>query len=414
MVKCVAGVLAGFAVAAQGARISRHQESEPGKTLAGVPVLNYNSAYGGRVRASADQKEHWVVFAKKGADTENLETLCQSSGACEKTGHPSEGGVPFFEVFTTETALEKVLSQAPGQFEFVEPDGVFSLDDPEEEVGAQNAPWGLNRVGVNTAAHTGKGAHIYVLDTGVRCSHKDFGGRAFAAVDTTSNSLVECNRNDFACAADRQGHGTHCAGTAGGKDYGVAPDAFVYAVKVLSDQGGGSFSWSFWALDWLATKAEVPRISSMSLGGRGVVGGMEASVSAAVDAGVVVVVAGGNSNADACGFSPAFAEKAITVGSTTNRDRRSSFSNYGRCTNIWAPGSDILSASHTGDGRSVSLSGTSMACPHVSGAVALLFEELGPNSPASSMVGVLQTRSTKNAITGLRGGDVNYLLSVGQ
>jgi serine protease len=78
--------------------------------------LNYNSAYSGRARASGDQKEHWVVFAKKGADTKTLETMCQSSGACEKSGHPSEGGVPFFEVFTTETGLEKVLSQAPGQF----------------------------------------------------------------------------------------------------------------------------------------------------------------------------------------------------------------------------------------------------------------------------------------------------------
>jgi subtilisin family serine protease len=319
-------------------------------------------------------------------------------------------------VFTTEERLEKVLSAAPGQFEFVEPDGYFSLD-PEEEVELQTAPWGLDMVGVDSADYTGKGSHIYVLDTGVRTTHTDFGGRAVPAVDCTDDVLEECASGDLICAADKQGHGTHCAGTAAGSTMGVAPDALVYSIKVLSDGGGGSWSWSYWALDWLATKGQKPSISSMSLGGKGIVNGMKAAVDAAVIAGVAVVVAAGNNDADSCGFSPAFVASAITVGSTTSANQRSSFSNYGSCTNIWAPGSAILSASHTSDSGTTSLSGTSMACPHVSGAVAMLFEELGAGKAAGEMVRELQTRSAKNRISGLFGGlygpDNNFLLWVG-
>merc|ERR1719512_39710 len=153
----------------------------------------------------------------------------------------------------------------------------------------------------------------------------------------------------FSCAGDVQGHGTHCAGTAGGETYGVAPSASVRAIKVLGDNGSGSWSWSYGALDWLATNQVRPAVASMSLGGQGTQQAMADAVDAAVNAGVVVVVAGGNSNSDACRFSPAFVPSAITVGSTDSRDRRSSFSNYGACTNIWAPGSSVLSASHTSD-----------------------------------------------------------------
>merc|ERR1712113_1271270 len=173
-------------------------------------------------------------------------------------------------------------------------------------------------------------------------------------------------------AADVQGHGTHCAGTAAGTVYGVAPSAQTRSVKVLSDQGSGAWDWSYQALDWLATSSVRPAVASMSLGGNGVVAGMRDAVDAAVNSGVVVSVAAGNSNADACGFSPAYVPSAITVGSTTSTDARSSFSNYGTCVDIWAPGSNVVSASHLSDTGTTSLSGTSMACPHVSGAAALI------------------------------------------
>merc|ERR1719220_122033 len=221
----------------------------------------------------------------------------------------------------------------------------------------------------------------------------------------------ECN-GDMNCAADRQGHGTHCAGTAAGATFGVAPSAAVRSVKVLGDTGGGQWSWSYYALNWLATATTRPAVASMSLGGPGTQQAMEDAVNGAVDAGVVVVVAGGNSNADACRYSPTFVPSAITVGSTTSTDSRSSFSNWGACTNIWAPGSNVISASHTSDTGSRSLSGTSMACPHVSGAAALVLQE-NPSMKASAVLAAMQQTAYDRGISGLYSTDTNKLLFVG-
>merc|ERR1719251_32163 len=186
----------------------------------------------------------------------------------------------------------------------------------------------------------------------------------------------------------------------------------VRSVKVLGDNGSGSWSWSYGALDWLATNQQYrPAVASMSLGGSGTQQAMRDAVDGAVNSGVVVVVAGGNSNRDACKFSPAFVPSAITVGSTTSTDTRASFSNYGACTNIWAPGSNVVSASHTSDTGSKSLSGTSMACPHVSGAAALLLAA-NPSMRASAVVSELLNNAEYNQISGLRSGDTNALLNV--
>merc|ERR1712242_559600 len=349
--------MGGLAAAlAQGARVDRHKATRS-KFVAGVPVLNYHLAYEGHSLAKTDNtKQDWAVVVNPGVSDEQIAALCKI-GDCKSVGHPSQGGVPYFEVSCTEAELEKLLQTANvvDAVKYVEPDSAVSVV-PEIEASPEAATWGLNRIGADQRDKTGSSATIFVLDTGVRTSHSDFGGRAAAGADVSSGSLVPCNGNTN-CAADRQGHGTHCAGTAGGTNYGVAPGAQVRSVKVLSDQGSGSWSWSYEALDWLATSSVRPAIASMSLGGSGVIAAMGDSVDAAVAAGVTVVVAAGNSNSDACNFSPAYVPSAVTVGSTDSADKRSSFSNYGTCVDIWAPGSSVTSLLHTSDSGTTTKSG---------------------------------------------------------
>jgi len=254
------------AALAQGARVDRRKTTRS-KFVAGVPVLNYHLAYEGHSLAETDSaKQDWTVVVNPGVSDEQIAALCKI-GDCKSVGHPSKGGVPYFEVGCTEAELDKLLQQAKGvdAVKYVEPDSAVSVV-PEIEASPEAATWGLNRIGADQRDKTGSSATIFVLDTGVRTSHSDFGGRAAAGADVSSGSLVPCNGNAN-CASDRQGHGTHCAGTAGGTRYGVAPGAQVRSVKVLSDQGSGSWSWSYEALDWLATSSVRPAIASMSLGG---------------------------------------------------------------------------------------------------------------------------------------------------
>merc|ERR1719499_1693073 len=347
-----------------------------------------------------------------GTSDAQIQSMCKMNrNGCNLAGHPT-GGVPFIEMRGTEKDLEAVLHASGGAASYVEPDAEVHMIPEIEADDVEAATWGLNRVGADQNRRSGSGSTVFVLDTGVRHSHREFSGRATSALDMTIGDPLECN-GDLSCAGDRQGHGTHCAGTAAGVSYGVAPSAAVKSVKVLSDQGSGSWSWSYYALDWLATNPTRPAVASMSLGGFGTQQAMKDAVDAAVNAGVTVVVAGGNSNSDACRFSPAFVPNAITVGSTTSTDSRSSFSNYGSCTNIWAPGSSVLSAGHRSDTASATFSGTSMACPHVSGAAALVLEA-DPSKKSAAVLQELLDTAVMNALTGLRSGDTNALLYVGE
>lgn len=412
-----ASKLSSFALVAGavGARMKRQQrQTQNAIFIAGTPVLNYNRAYEGQANLAemseneiAALTQDWLLFMQPGVADVEIDRLCNMA-KCVREGHPEEGGVSYLEVHTTENELASIIHSARGKVQFVEPNFevqmIPEMDEPE------STPWGLDRVGVSPASTGGVGVSVYVLDTGIRATHSDFGGRVVPTLDLTEGGLTEC-QGDLNCAKDAQGHGTHCAGTAAGRTYGVAPEASIRTVKVLSDSGSGSWSWSYDALDWLATKGARPAVASMSLGGQGVVSGMKAAVDAAVDAGVTVVVAGGNSNSDACRFSPAYVPSAITVGSSTSNDARSYFSNYGACTNIWAPGSDIKSASHTSDTGSRKLSGTSMACPHVSGAVALVLE-VNTTALSPAVLEILLNKAFTDELTGLRSGDVNKLLNV--
>jgi len=378
--------------ATQGARVNKKRMH----SMAGVPVHNF--------RSDADE---WLVLFKPGTTDADIESFC--GGKCAFQGHPSKKGVAFAEVHGR-AQVEEMVAKNRDQIELLEPDSMDFMIPEIESAEPAAASWGLERVGVSGRTATGRGVHIYVQDTGVRGSHNDFDGRVIPTIDLTGGSLVECR--DDSCALDRQGHGTHCAGTAAGRTYGVAPDATVHGVKTLSDQGSGARSWQMAAIDWVTANGARPAVISMSLGGSGSDPSYTRAIGAATEAGVTVVVAGGNSNSDSCNFSPAFVETAITVGSTTSTDERSSFSNYGRCTNIWAPGSAIVSAGVGSDSASRALSGTSMACPHVSGAAALLLEA-DPTLTSSAILASLHESAATDVISGLRGTDTNKLLYVG-
>jgi serine protease len=263
--------------------------------------------------------------------------------------------------------------------------------------------WGLSRISsdpmpdYNSAQYNydttdGQDVRVYVLDTGIRITHNDFGGRAvFGARFATGDDT------------DGNGHGTHCAGTIGGGEYGVSKAVTVVAVKVLGDSGSGLTSWIVNGIDWAvgdATSRGVRGVGSLSLGG-GANSAMDEAVNSADAAGVAMVVAAGNSNADACNYSPARAPGAITVAASDNSDHLSSFSNWGSCVDIIAPGSSIKSAWYTSDTATNTISGTSMACPHVAGLAATYFAE-NPSDTPNQLREYLTTTSSKDRIN-LRG-----------
>jgi subtilisin family serine protease len=368
-------------------------------SVAGVTMENYRE----------DAEEFMVVF-KEGVSDADLETKCR--GRCSLTGHPDEGGSAFVKVHGWKL-MEELVTENSADIDILEPDTMdYIIPEIEAlDVNIATASWGLERVGVPSASRTGQGVHIYVQDTGVRCSHTDFGGRASPVLDMTKNREWECSGND-SCGGDVQGHGTHCAGSAGGKTYGVAPDAKVYAIKTLSDQGSGARSWQYSGIDWVVTKGQRPAVLSMSLGGSGTDRTYTRVIGQATNQGVVVVVAAGNSNADACFFSPAFVESAITVGATDIRNARASYSNFGSCNNIMAPGSAIVSAGVRSNTASVSLSGTSMACPHVSGGAALVLQQ-SPTLKTPEVLARLLSTAKTGIISGLKAEDPNEFLWVG-
>merc|ERR1719215_519423 len=354
--------------------------------------------------------EDWSIFFKDGTTTEEIYRACK--GECTAIGQPSGGGVPFAQFHGAREVLEDLLKGKTSRVDFIEPE-VMENALPEEELpesSAQDSSWGLERIGVSDQTPTGEGAHIYVIDTGVRTTHQEFGGRADLVLQTNRGRPEPCAGTDN-CAFDGHGHGTHCAGTAAGSSYGVASGAKVHGIKSVNDNGGSFQSSVVMALDWVATDGARPAVASVSLQYSGESWSMESSVRAATRAGVIVVVAAGNVNNFACDFSPAFVPESITVGATSADDRKAQFSNHGSCVNIWAPGVGITSAFNDGDSASNTWDGTSMACPHVSGAAALLLAET-PSMGRDDVMAALTANGEKGALSGLNSLDTNLLVSV--
>ena len=289
--------------------------------------------------------------------------------------------------------------------------GVVAVE--EDQVATASYGWGLDRVNQvhlpldsdDSFSCTGSGVDAYILDTGIRTSHVDFEGRAIWGTNTVGDGIDE----------DCQGptyHGTHVASTVGGKDYGIAKAVDLIAVKVLGCSGSGSYSGIISGIEWAVTRmGDTGRRSviNMSLGGPAH-GGLNAAVAAATSAGMHVVVAAGNNDGDACLKSPASAASAVTVGSTTSSDTRSSFSNWGSCVDLFAPGSNIPAADGKDDTSSHSLSGTSMASPHTAGVVALLLG--GSDFTPAAMVTELLSLGSNGKVIDPKGSP-NELLYVG-
>ncbi len=207
---------------------------------------------------------------------------------------------------------------------------------------------------------------------------------------------------------DCNGHGTHVAGTTGGTTYGVAKQVTLHAVRVLNCQGSGSNAGVIAGVDWVTANSPSPAVANMSLGG-GASSALDSAVNNSINSGVSYAIAAGNSNANACNYSPARVAAANTVGSTTSTDARSSFSNYGTCLDIFAPGSSITSAWSTSNTATNTISGTSMASPHVAGAIAL-YLQTNPGASPATVTQALVTNSTPNKVTSPGTGSPNRLL----
>ena len=260
---------------------------------------------------------------------------------------------------------------------------------------------------------------MHVIDTGIRPSHVEFGGRAFIAgdyVDDDHDSNPFDVGNDDADpttpdGADCDGHGTHVAGTIGGSTYGVAKSATLYAYRVLDCTGVGSISGVIAAIDAVALDPRRPAVANLSLGG-GPSAALDDALRDAIAAGITFTVAAGNDNIDASLGSPARVSEAITVGATTATDSRSWFSNFGPSLDLFAPGSEIRSAWYTSDTATVQLSGTSMAAPHAAGVAALYLQVMGNRTPAE-VRDALVAGATVGVVVGAGAGSPNRLLYSG-
>lgn len=311
----------------------------------------------------------------------------------------------FAAVMTDADALKLAADPA---VKYVQRNGVKHTSETQT-----GATWGIDRVDqvslpldkTYTYARTGRGVNAVVIDTGVDVRHPDFEGRVAPGFNALSTGAVDD-------VTDGHGHGTHVSGTVAGKTWGIAKEATIVPVRVCDARGNCNDADIIKAVDWVTKNVARPAVVNMSLGGPvdGTTQALEDAIRASIAAGFTYVVAAGNDSRDGCNYSPSRIPEAVTVGSTGSNDSRSYFSNYGTCLDVFAPGSNITSARRNSTG-STSMSGTSMASPHVAG-VAALFLETAPEATPAEIATTIRTNATADKVKSPGNGSPNFLLHV--
>ena len=344
----------------------------------------------------------YIVVFKASVGNPATEAASVMRGLGGQMHHVYSQAIKGFTATLPDAALQSIRNHP--NVDYVEQDQTVHMNQVSPQ---DQSTWGLDRVDQASLPlssqyyfnYTAKGVNAFIIDTGIRPDHVEFTGRLLPGynVIADSNGTNDCN-----------GHGTHVAGTVGGTTWGVAKEVSLIPVRVLDCNGSGTTSGVIAGVDWVAGSALRPAVGNMSLGG-GASPSLNAAVAGAVGKGVTMVVAAGNSNADACNYSPAQEPSAITVGATTSSDARASYSNYGTCLDIFGPGSSITSAWNSGTTATNTISGTSMAAPYIAGVAALALAANPTASPAA-VTNFLIANATPNKLSAIGSGSPNLLV----